>query len=224
MPSGLSPDLTSRLEQLAQGRSRRAIGERAEALSRRYRDGAGSAETIRTADDALAYAFTRLPATYAAACAALEALCAAFPDFTPRTLIDAGAGPGTAALAAAEHLSGLADIVLVDENPHLRALGAALLAASDAAAVRGAVYRDGDLIAALREATPADLVIASYAVGELSRDRLAGAGDALWSATGGILLLIEPGTPAGFERIRDLRAQLVMQGAHVIAPCPHDHA
>jgi ribosomal protein RSM22 (predicted rRNA methylase) len=224
MLSELPPGLKSELEQLAEGRSRRGIGARSEMLSRYFRAGAGSAAAIRSADDALAYAFTRLPATYAAVSAALVALRAASPDFSPRTLIDAGAGPASATFAAAQHLDGLADIRLIDDNPHLRALGEALLASSDVMAVRGAAYRAGDLIAALRDAEPADLVIASYAIGELSPDRLDRAAEALWTATAAVLLVIEPGTPAGFERIRRLRAQLLARGAHAIAPCPHDAA
>ena len=35
--------------------------------------------------------------------------------------------------------------------------------------------------------------------------------------------MVEPGTPAGYARIIALRAQLVASGAHVAAPCPHDH-
>ena len=224
MPFDLPTDLRSALDKLAHGKSQRDFAHRAEMISERYRAGAGSSDTVKDADDALAYAFTRLPATYAAVSAALSALRAVNPDFSPRTAIDAGAGPATAAFAAVHELDGLADIRLIDDNPHLRALGEALLASSDAAALRGAGYRAGDLIPLLGDAEPADLVIASYAIGELSPDRLDRAADALWTATAAVLLVIEPGTPAGFERIRRLRAQLLARGAHVIAPCPHDAA
>ena len=71
---------------------------------------------------------------------------------------------------------------------------------------------------------PADLVIANYTIGELAPDALAGAAEALWSATGDVLLVVEPGTPAGFAGIRALRAHLIAQGAHALAPCPHDRA
>src|SRR3981189_2886850 len=118
MDADLPPDLKSGLQRLAQARPRRAIAQRAEAMSLLYRSGAGSGAAIRNEDDALAYAFTRLPATFAAVTAVLTALREVSPDFSPRTLIDAGAGPRTAAWAA-QHLAGLDDIRLIDDNPHL---------------------------------------------------------------------------------------------------------
>jgi ribosomal protein RSM22 (predicted rRNA methylase) len=216
-------ELKSGLDALAQGKSRRAIAQRAEAMSLLYRSGAGSGEAVRNEDDALAYAFTRLPATFAAATAVLAALREVCPDFLPRTLIDAGAGPGTAAWAA-QQFAAFDQARLIDDNPHLRALALRLLASSPNPALRNATYEQGDLGALLARGAPADLVIASYVVGEAAPDALTGLADRLWSAAAGMLAVIEPGTTAGFQRIRALRAHLVAQGAHVVCPCPHDAA
>jgi ribosomal protein RSM22 (predicted rRNA methylase) len=56
-------------------------------------------------------------------------------------------------------------------------------------------------------------------IGDAERETLAGL---LWAKTRDTLLVVEPGTPAGYARIIALRAQLIADGAHVAAPCPHD--
>jgi ribosomal protein RSM22 (predicted rRNA methylase) len=224
MDFDLPQELRAALDTLAHGKSGREFAQRAEVISQRYRAGIGSRAAIRSSDDALAYAFTRLPATFAATAAVLAAAREAWPEFSPRTVLDAGAGPGTGAWAAAGQFAALGDVRLIDDNPHLRALALDLLAASAAPALRNASYGQGDLVARLRVCPSADLVIAGYVIGEMTPEGLTPFADALWSAARRALALIEPGTPAGFARIRALRAHLVAQGAHVVAPCPHDRA
>ncbi|MGL1585795.1 small ribosomal subunit Rsm22 family protein, partial [Vibrio parahaemolyticus] len=48
---------------------------------------------MRTSEDALAYALARMPATYAAIAASLNALAEVNPEFAPQSLLDIGAGP-----------------------------------------------------------------------------------------------------------------------------------
>src|SRR5258705_11159026 len=89
----LPADLKSGIERLAQGKSRRAIAQRAEAMSLLYRSGAGSGAAIRREEDALAYAFTRLPATFAAVTAGFSAPRQGRPGFLRRRPLAAPAGP-----------------------------------------------------------------------------------------------------------------------------------
>ncbi len=70
----------------------------------------------------------------------------------------------------------------------------------------------------------ADLVIASYLIGELGESERTRLADAMWTKTRDTLVIVEPGTPAGYARIIAARAQLIASGAHVAAPCPHDRA
>ncbi|MCP9628808.1 small ribosomal subunit Rsm22 family protein [Rhodopseudomonas palustris] len=217
----LPADLKAALEQMLYGTSRTDAAARAAAISKTYRDGGTSAPIVR-ATDAIAYAGARMPATYAAVAASLNALREITPEFSPSTLLDVGAGPGTASFAATQAFESLSTLTLLDANPALREL--ALTLAADRPRAATLDYQLGDARKLLANAQPAELVIASYVINELgdaARDQLA---DALWRATAGTLLIVEPGTPAGYQRILGLRARLIAQGAHVIAPCPHDAA
>ena len=96
-------ELKAALDARLQGLSRNEAAPRAALISKTYRDGGGSG-AIKSEPDALAYALARMPATYAAITASLNALSEIRPDFAPQNLLDVGAGPGTAAWAAAEPL------------------------------------------------------------------------------------------------------------------------
>jgi ribosomal protein RSM22 (predicted rRNA methylase) len=163
-----------------------------------------------------------MPATYAAVTAGLNALREVTPEFAPKSLLDVGAGPGTATWAAAEAFSSLQDFALLDANPALRAL--ALDLGRDSTRLRDLNYQRGDARAALAEADTADLVVASYMIGEIGGEEQTALAALMWAKTRDTLLIVEPGTPAGYGRIIALRAQLIAAGAHVAAPCPHDGA
>src|SRR6267142_1214607 len=109
----LPAELKAALDAKLKGFSRNDAAERAAAISRNYRDGGGSV-AIRSETDALAYALARMPATYAAVTASLNALVEVRPDFAPKNLLDVGAGPGTATWAAAEAFPSLRDFSLLD--------------------------------------------------------------------------------------------------------------
>jgi ribosomal protein RSM22 (predicted rRNA methylase) len=218
-----SPDLPASLraalEARLQGVSRNEAAERAAVISKTYRDG-GNSGAIRNETDALAYALARMPATYAADIASLNALLELRPDFAPVSLLDIGAGPGTATWAAVEAFSSLQSFSLLDANDALRKL--ALDLADDAG--RQIAYERGEARAMLAKAEPADLVIASYVIGEMSEAERTSLAALMWEKTRDTLLVVEPGTPAGYARIIALRRQLIAAGAHVAAPCPHDGA
>ncbi len=218
---GLPAELQVALAQKAEGLSRSDAARRADAISQTYRSGGGSG-LIRTAEDALAYALARMPATYAAVAACLNALVETRPGFEPKSLLDAGAGPATAVWAALNCFASLEAFTLLDANPALRDLAIAL--ARESARLSSLRYDLGDARKLLASAGEADLVVASYVINEIGDSERGPFADALWAKTRDTLLVVEPGTPAGYARIMDLRARLIAQGAHVAAPCPHDEA
>jgi ribosomal protein RSM22 (predicted rRNA methylase) len=215
----LPTELRNALEAKLQGRSRGEIAAQAALISKTYRDG-GNSRAIASQADALAYALARMPATYAAVTASLNALVELRPDFIPNSLLDAGAGPGTVSWAAAAAFSSLQRFTLLDINAALQALAKDFCRGHPRLAAM--TYRRDATGDALDDAEPADLVVASYLIGEVDDDARPTLAERLWAKTGDTLLVIEPGTPAGYARIIQLRAQLIAAGAHVAAPCPHD--
>jgi ribosomal protein RSM22 (predicted rRNA methylase) len=215
----LPAELRSALEARLQGVSRNEAAARAAAISKTYRDGGGSG-AIKSETDALAYVLARMPATYAAVIASLNALCEVRPNFEPSSLLDVGAGPGTATWASAEVFPSLRSFALLDANDALHSL--ALELARDSARLRDVNYERGEARASLAKAEAADLVVASYMIGELSDAEQQAVAALMWEKTRDTLLIVEPGTPAGYARIIALRARLIASGAHVAAPCPHD--
>lgn len=213
----LPASLRLALEAKLHGLPRDKIVARAAQISKTYRDG-GNSRIIASEADALAYALVRMPATYAAITACLNALLEVRDGFAPISLLDVGAGPGTASWAAAETFSSLENFMLLDINAALQTL-ALEFGREHARLTAMTCRRDPN---ALDEAEPADLVIASYLIGEVGEVERHTLTARLWAKARDTLLVVEPGTPAGYERIIALRAQLIASGAHVTAPCPHD--
>lgn len=193
----------------------------ASALSGRYRQEVRDGRLhISDARLALAYIATRMPATYAAIHASLAALSRQQPDFAPHSLLDVGAGPGTVMWAAADLWPTLEAATLLEASPAIRAVGERLAATPPIART---IWRAGDLRTDMAD-TQHDLVTLAYVLDELApkdRDALI---DRLWSLTRHMLLVVEPGTTTGWQRILAARAQLIADGAHILAPCPHAQA
>jgi ribosomal protein RSM22 (predicted rRNA methylase) len=215
----LPAELKAALDAKLQGLSRNEAAGRAALISQTYRDGGGSG-TIKSDTDALAYVLARMPATYAAVVASLNALSEIRPDFAPVSLLDIGAGPGTASWAATEAFPSLQAFTLLDANGALRRL--ALDLARDSTRLRSIAYEGGEARAMLVKAEMADLVVASYMIGEIGDAGQRAIAELMWAKTRDTLLVVEPGTPAGYARIIALRERLIADGAHVAAPCPHD--
>ena len=215
----LPPPLRRAVDQIFNDVAPRDIAEATAILSRRYRE---EARGIHVASDraALAYLAARLPATYAAVRASFAAVCRERPDFSPATALDVGAGPGTALWAAADCWPNLADALLVEASPVFQAYGERL---SAALRLPNMTWSISDATEGV-DSAPRDLVMLAYVLGELapeSRLKLLGQ---LWQLTANMLVIAEPGTPSGWQRILAARDDLIGRGAHLVAPCPHARA
>lgn len=205
------------------GLSARDLAQAYRRLSDRYHGATPANDRSRLGpSDVSAYLAARLPATYAVTRGVLEEIGRLRPAWRPVSVLDLGAGPGTAMWAAAETFPSIDLFTLVEWSPAMINVGRRLATQSGVRAVREADWHRSSAVA-----TPpasADLVVAGYLLGELDPSSLSQAIDNWWRATTGELVLVEPGTPAGFTRILQARVKLLAAGATVTAPCPSDES
>lgn len=185
-------------------------------LSGRYLAGMPTAARLGPAE-VVAYATARLPATAAATAAVLVDLGQLLPDWAPRSALDLGAGLGSAGWMAAAIFPTLSDITFVERAAEMVRWGQPLATRSPLEAVVNGEWLVGD---ATEPADTADLIIASYVLGELSGPRREIAVESWWASTTGCLVIVEPGTPAGYRRVLSARDHLIAMGATIAAPCP----
>lgn len=216
----LPPALRQAIDRELEGVALSDLAPAADTLSRRYRAEIRDGRLhLGDALAARAYLVTRLPATFAAIAASLAAVVEALPDFEPRSLLDIGAGPGTATWAAHAIWPSLVEAQLVEASPAIREIGARLSVTLPLDRVTWHAERVG---AGLRDHAGADLVLLSYVLDELAPAMRAPLIARLWELTAGTLVAVEPGTTEGWKRILAVRDQLIGAGAHILAPCPHD--
>ena len=65
-------------------------------------------------------------------------------------------------------------------------------------------------------------MVASYVIGELDPDGLDVFVRHAWARAADTLVIVEPGTTAGYERVLAVRAAVTAAGGSTLAPCPHD--
>jgi ribosomal protein RSM22 (predicted rRNA methylase) len=193
------------IEERAEAVGFRAVKDAASAMSEAYRN----SRAVRLADPArtAAYLVTRMPATFAAAHAALRELRERLGGRAIGSVLDVGAGAGAASLAARECFPEARTITMVERD-------AALAAAARQWLPEAAVMLE-DVIR-ITTPPPHDLVIAAYSLGEIAKPLAA----RLWQAARVALVAIEPGTPHGYALILKVRKELLAAGASMAAPCP----
>ncbi|MCZ1010287.1 small ribosomal subunit Rsm22 family protein [Streptomyces lydicus] len=173
------------------------------------------APVLRDRADVAAYAAYRMPATFEAVRAALAAFAARVPDWSPATHVDIGGGTGAATWATAATWEGPRSTVLDWAQPALD-LGRELAAKT----LPDTTWQRAVIGEGLSVPAGTDLVTVSYVLGELRpEDRRAVVAAAATAAA--TVVLIEPGTPEGYLRIREARTQLTEAGLRIVAPCPH---
>jgi ribosomal protein RSM22 (predicted rRNA methylase) len=209
----LPPHMRRAIEGLAERFGLAELRDAAERLSAAYQ---GKLPTSRFSSDVdrIAYLLVRFPATYAACQTALGYVAVMVPPSEISSLLDLGSGPGTAVAAAAAVFPGISRIEAIERDPGIARLSEEILHES-----LRIEQQNADLANA--EFSSADLVTMAYALGEIASSQRAEVIARAWAATQRLLVVIEPGTPEGYERVLRTREQILAAGGNVVAPCPH---
>jgi ribosomal protein RSM22 (predicted rRNA methylase) len=212
-------ELEQAIETLAEPHKLKSLIKSREEVSSDYRKGADSKRAFQDEEQLLSYLITRFPATFAVCCKVFEEILARLPSFPIHSILDLGSGPGSASWAAAQVIPELTTLHMVEREvdaiemgKRLAHLGVAPLA--QASWTRGSLETEFLI-------PKADVAILSYVLGEMSLEQSQKIVDRLWASPIPLLVLIEPGTPRGYERILALRDEAIRKGAQIVAPCPH---
>ncbi|MFM2422896.1 MAG: hypothetical protein RL291_1426 [Pseudomonadota bacterium] len=183
-------------------------------LSEAYRSGRPSSEAVRTDEAALAYVAARMPATFASMTRALEEIEVLCPDFQPSSVLDIGAGPGTATFAAMNRWQSIENARFIEPNSAMRAIAQRLFAT-------GPLKPD---FAETLGTAPVDLALFGYVLVEQPLAQAVRNVEATL-AVSRMTVIVEPGTPEGFARINAIREAVRHNKTHhILAPCTHSVA
>ena len=211
-------DLKISIENRCSSCKQAALISAAQALSDRYRKETGKGKRLLTKDiEALAYAAVRMPATYGAVYSALQHTFECFHD-PLESVLDVGAGTGSAVWAISELLNSPLTVTCLEREPAMISLGSGLMASNPVLCQAKWIHHD---MALSQVSQHADIVIASYALNEMDDEIRRAVVSNLWDCAEKLLLIVEPGTPAGFRQLLRARTELIRRGGHIVAPCPH---
>ncbi|EFC50787.1 predicted protein [Naegleria gruberi] len=176
--------------------------------------------------ESAAYIAHRLPAIYGTSYRVFSEAVMRMPDFEPKTMLDFGTGPGTTIWAAHEAFGGsVKEVMAVEPSTAMMDVASRLFEY-----MNNKPHITWRRFLNEHSSKQYDLVVASFVMNELSnsqeRERIV---KALWKLTSGVLIIIEPGTPVGFDFIREARSTVLTQKyinindkPTILAPCPHD--
>ncbi len=191
------------------------LKEEAKQLSYRYMNKTRTGESFITSElQAITYSIIRMPATYGAVTTALKN-CLELIDINIETLLDVGAGTGSATWATS-NLINLKNVTCIERESYMQRLGSKLMDSNEL--LKDVTWISKDILKnPISE--KADLVIASYMTNELLDEERINVLNQLINATNGVLLIIEPGTPEGHKIIKNIKKYCVENNLYVIAPC-----
>lgn len=160
------------------------------------------------------YAAFRMPATYKVVSEVLEETFSRYYKEEIKSSLDIGAGLGAASLALS-NIKPLSSYHLYEKESAMRELGKEILEEDKY------IYTEFDLTKDTIK-DKYDIIISSYVLNEIDKDLREEVINKMYEASNDLIVVVEPGTPSGYQIIKEVRKLLLEKGMHIIAPCPHE--
>jgi ribosomal protein RSM22 (predicted rRNA methylase) len=214
-------NLNQAIEQELHQHSLKNLIDKVKDLSTRYRERKETVSSLmQTKEEKLAYVGYRMNATLGAIHFVLKQMKKEFRDFSVETAIDLGTGPGTSLWCFPIIFPELKKLLLVEKDFELLQMGKRLFSRSKIPIETRVTWSHGDFTKPIVD--DADLILFSYSFGEIDEAKDEEVLKNVFDKSKKFIVIIEPGTPRGYQRILKARKFLIGLGAKTLAPCPHD--
>ena len=193
----------------------KVLKEKALNLSNRYMTEERKGKTfINDFLVAVAYSVIRMPATYSAIRESLEKTLEIYNPGI-KSVLDIGSGTGAAEWVIDDILD-VDDITCLEREKDMRDISKIYFSYNEN--LKSVKFIDADI---LKEDLnlKKDLCILSYMINELDEHKRLEIVKKALNATNKIMLIVEPGTPEGFNNIKKIRDFAYEEGYSIIAPC-----
>ena len=182
-------------------------------LSNRYMNEERKGQYLLSKDiEAISYLVIRMPATY---CAVKTILDKINIQEDVKSYIDVGAGTGAASIGILEKFN-IQEGICIEREKSMQDLGKEILKQVQDKEKINWVNLD---IEKNDIDIKADLVITSYMINEIEEKNRLNIVRKLLNLTNKYLIIIEPGTPAGFNNIRKIHEYAIENKIKILAPC-----
>ncbi|KAI8902088.1 mitochondrial small ribosomal subunit Rsm22-domain-containing protein [Globomyces pollinis-pini] len=180
--------------------------------------------------ESAAYVASRMIPTYGAIYNVLSQINKRIPNFKPESVTDFGTGPGTALWAIQQFWnSSIKQMTAIDVSESMLNIVESFSKNPELSIKDLKLKRYLPIQSKYNTEEQSDLVISAFTLSELPNDtNRTFTVETLWKQTKDTLILIDRGTPIGFQIIANARQQLIdlakkeNQELHVVAPCAHE--
>lgn len=191
---------------------------KAKNLHERYMTHTEKKAYLTSSDDSLAYLALRVPATYAQISSALLQIKEILPNFTPKTLLDLGCGPGVGMWAVKELFPSVEQANCLDENQDILSLGEIIQ--KKAYPSFSVSWKRTSLSSNKNTLPSADLVIIASVLNELTLPEINHLISELQKMTNSVIVILEPGNSRGCKIIEDITRKMHKE-RQILAPYVH---